>query len=93
VLMLLNCSRRSKPSQALGKRRCKYNVGGNSSLLKEFLGVSREGVSNLIGSWWWNDKVKQKVKKRQEAFLTIGGSSSDEGKSLTKLNIKGAKTK
>jgi len=37
-------------------------AGGIRESAKKVLGISRGGGSRLEGAWWWNDKVKEKVK-------------------------------
>jgi len=49
-------------------------------LAKEALGVSKGGSGKMRGAWWWDEKVKEKVKAKQEKYKTLVGSTIDEEK-------------
>jgi len=46
-------------------------------LAKEVLGVFRGGGGRKIGTWWWNEKVREKVKEKQKAYAALSNCSSD----------------
>jgi len=58
---------------------------------REVLGVFREGNGRMKGAWWWSEKVKGKVKAKQEKFKALMESRTDEELEFNKVHYKTAK--
>ena len=54
----------------------------------EVVGVSGGSGSNIKQVQWWNDEVKEPVKKKQEPFTGVGDSASRREKWLPKRSIR-----
>ena len=57
----------------------------------KILGTSRRGGTKMKGAWWWNEKVKEKVKEKTEAYATFINSGMDEEKEISRVRYKAAK--
>ena len=45
----------------------------------------------MKGAWWWNEEVKEKVKKKKEAYAAFVNSETDEEKEINRGRYKVAK--
>ena len=45
----------------------------------------------MKGAWWWNEKVKEKVKKKKEAYAAFTNSGTDEEKEISRARYKATK--
>jgi len=69
-------------AEGLGTGRgCKLNARVYGSMHLEY------GVSRLKGAWWWNDKLKKKVKEKQEAYKAIVGRTLAKEKEVNKGSV------
>jgi len=55
------------------------------------LGVSRGGGRRQSGAWWWNEEVKEKVKEKQKAYVTLCSYTSKEEKGIWETRYKAVK--
>jgi len=58
---------------------------------KEILGVSTGRGGRQSGAWWWNERVKEKVKDKQKAYATLISCTSEEEKGVRETTYKAAK--
>ena len=50
---------------------------------KEVLGISRGGgAGRKSGAWWWNEKVKEKVKEKHKAYTDLCNCTLEEEKEV-----------
>ena len=60
-------------------------------LVKEILGTSRRGGNKMKGAWWWNKKIKEKVKEKKEAYAAFINSKTDKEKEISRVRYRAAK--
>jgi len=58
---------------------------------KDILGISRGGARGIEGAWWWNEEVKEKVKGKQDAYIALIDSRTDEEFEVKRVEYKAAK--
>jgi len=57
----------------------------------EVVGVSRGGGGRKVGTWWWNEEVREKVKEKQKAYAALSSCTSEEEKGERDPTYKDAK--
>mgnify|MGYP001081307530 CR=1 FL=1 len=45
----------------------------------------------MKGAWWWNKEVKEKIKVKQDAYIDLRGSGTEEEKEVNIVQYEIAK--